>query len=177
MWPRLRLFGCLLTAMACPSLGQAQDRSLEYSVKAAFLYKFGSFVEWPSTAFAGPRAPVQLCIVGHDPFGPVLDGVVRGETINMRPIAVRRLPTISASSGCHIAYLGGSQAQSVASALQALSDAPVLTVSDAARGDRSVIQFVLRASRVRFQIDERAATASRLSISSKLLNLAVEVTR
>ena len=177
MWARLVLAGWWLVAVGSPRLAAAQERSLEYSVKSAFLYKFGSFVEWPAGAFAGPNAPVQLCIVGRDPFGPVLDAIVQGQTINMRPIVVRRLLTISGSSGCHIAYLGGSPAQSVPTALRALANAPVLTVAEAAPGDRAAIQFVLRASRVRFRIDERAASEAGVTISSKLLNLAIEVAR
>jgi hypothetical protein len=156
----------------------AQEGSLEYPVKAAFLYKFGSFVEWPPAAFAGPGAPVTLCIVGRDPFGPVLDSNVQGQTIETRPIVVRRLAVVSPASGCHIAYLGGSPEQSTAEAARALAGAPVLTVTDeAVRGARGVVHFVIAANRVRFRIDQRTASAGGLTISSKLLNLAVEVVR
>ena len=85
-----------LAAIACcvaltPGLAPAQDSPLEYPVKAAFLYKFGSFVEWPASAFANPQSPVQLCVVGRDPFGRELDNLVRGQTILTRPMAIASL--------------------------------------------------------------------------------------
>jgi hypothetical protein len=168
-----------LVLLACaPAAAGAAERSLEFPVKAAFLYKFGSFVAWPRGAFAGPRTPVQLCVVGHDPFGATLDSAVRGQTISGRPIAVRRLAAISPESGCHIAYLGGSSEQSPEAAVRAVEHEPVLTVSDAGAGaDRVAIEFVIKDNRVRFRVDQKAAAASGLTISSKLLSLAVEVTR
>lgn len=175
---RLRLgFVAILSLCVGVPCAAAQDRSLEYTVKAAFLYRFGSFVDWPAGTFAGPRAPVQICLVGHDPFGTSLDAVIAGQTINARPIALRRIGSISRTSGCHIAYLGGGPDQSVAAAMRAVSDAPVLTVAEAGAGERAAVQFVLRANRVRFQIDQAAAAKARLTISSKLLNLAVKVTQ
>jgi hypothetical protein len=174
----LALAAAVLALTAAPCAGEAQDRSLEYPVKAAFLYKFGSFVEWPADAFSDPRAPLQLCVVGRDPFGQILDGVVQGQTVGGRPIKVRRLSAVSAASGCHIAYLGGSPDQSVSAAAKALSGAPVLTIAEGSSGgERAAIEFVVKANRVRFRVDMRPTAASRLSISSKLLNLAVEVAR
>lgn len=156
----------------------AEARSLEYPIKAAFLYKFGSFVEWPADSFPSASAPVTVCVVGRDPFGPVLDQTVRGQTVGMRPVTVRRLPSVSPASGCHIAYLGGSSEQSTSEAARALARAPVLTVTDGARPEApSAIQFVVVSNRVRFKIDLRAAAQSGVSISSKLLNLAIEVAR
>lgn len=155
----------------------AQDRALEYQVKAAFLYQFGSFVEWPAGAFPDARAPVQLCVVGRDPFGQTLDRLAQGQTVNRRPLVIRRLDAVSPASGCHIAYLGGSAAQSAAAGARALSGTPVLTVAEGSEDARAAIEFVLRANRVRFRADQRVATNCRLSISSKLLSLAVEVVR
>lgn len=169
--------GAALAGAAVPP-AHAQGRSLEYPIKAAFLYKFGSFVEWPPEAFASSDAPVNVCVVGRDPFGPVLDRTVRGQTVGARPVAVRRLAAVTPGSGCHIAYLGGSSEQSVSEASRMLADAPVLTVTDNPRADGAgAIQFTVRSNRVRFRIDLRAASRSGLSISSKLLNLAVEVVR
>jgi hypothetical protein len=154
----------------------AQERSLEYPVKAAFLYRFGSFVDWPGGAFADDRQPLLICIIGHDPFGPTLDRLVAGQTVEGRTLLVRRLPAADPDAGCHIAYLGGSSSQSVGAAAHALAGEPVFTVAESA-APGVVAQFVLRANRVRFRLDTRAAAAARLRISSKLLNLAVEVTQ
>jgi hypothetical protein len=171
----MRAILAALVLLAAARGAAAQDRALEYQVKAAFLYQFGSFVDWPAGAFPDARAPVQLCVVGHDPFGSTLDRLAQGQTVNRRPLAIRRVNTVSSGSGCHIAYLGGSADQSVSAGARALAGAPVLTVAEGA--DDAAIQFVVRANRIRFRADQRVASAAGLSISSKLLSLAVEVRR
>jgi hypothetical protein len=172
----LRFLLVLLFLVCGGPIAKAQDRSLEYPVKAAFLYRFGSFVDWPTGAFADDRQPLLICIIGHDPFGSTLDRLVAGQTIEGRALSVRRLAAADPDAGCHIAYLGGSPSQSVGAAAHALAGAPVFTVAESA-APGVVAQFVLWANRVRFRIDARAAATSRLRISSKLLNLAVEVTQ
>lgn len=163
-------------AMGGATSAGADAPSLEYPVKAAFLYQFGSFVEWPGGAPRGSDGLVQICVVGRDPFGPMLERVVRGQTIGGRAIAIRRMSAIAPASGCHIVYLGGSADQPVAAAARATVNEPVLTVAEAA-APGVVVQFVVRANRVRFRIDTRAANARGLRVSSKLLQLAVEVAR
>ncbi len=150
--------------------------SLEYPIKAAYLYKFGPFVEWPPTAFDTPTAPVVVCVVGDDPFGAVLDRAVEGQHVGARPIVARRVEKLERGSGCHIAYLGGSAVQTVAQAL-AEAGGPVLTVTDGGRpgSGRGVIHFVVKDNRVRFHIDDAAAAKAGLNISSKLLSLALSV--
>ncbi len=168
----------LIALMASADGAGAQDGSLEYPIKAAFLYRFGSYVEWPRGSFPAGRAPLHLCVVGRDPFGNTLDEVVRGQTIDGRPIMVRRLASVAPSSGCHIAFLGGSAEQPAATAARALAGSPVLTVADGPlAGERPAVEFAMRANRVRFKIDLRSARSSGLGISSKLLNLALEVER
>lgn len=161
---------------AGPAPAGAREASLEYPVKAAFLYKFGSFVIWPASAFPGPNAPLVVCVVGRDPFGALLDRTVRGQTIDGRPVVVRRFGTAQAGEPCNIAFLGGSREQSVEAAAAALAGSPVLTVSEGPAAG-SAIQFLVIDNRVRFVIDQRVADAAGLSISSKLLNLAVAVNR
>jgi hypothetical protein len=90
---------------------------------------------------------------------------------------VRRIGAISAGSGCQIAYLGGSPEQPVGAAARAVAGAPVLTVTDVPGSDPVAIRFVIKANRVRFEIDQRVASVAGLNVSSKLLNLAVEVMR
>lgn len=156
--------------------GGARADSLEYPVKAAFLYKFGSYVEWPPSAFPDPAAPLILCVIGHDPFGQVLDKTVQGRTVGIHPVVVRRMAAVSRGAACHIAFLGGSDAQSAAEAAHVLADAPVLTVSEGAEAP-GAIRLVVKDNRVRFDIDQRAAQQAGVAISSKLLNLAVAVLR
>ncbi len=64
---------------------------MEYQVKAAFLLNFTKFIDWPAASFANPDSPITICILGKDPFGPVLDEIVQGETVNSRKVAVQRI--------------------------------------------------------------------------------------
>ena len=165
----------LVLALIGPTVATWADTPTEYRVKAAFLSKFGDFVDWPEAGFADATAPAVLCVVGHDPFGPTLDHVAQGQRLHGRMIVVRRIKAIEPTSGCHLAYLGGG-AQDQALALRTLADAPVLTITDQAPDEaRGVIDFTLRDNRVRFQIDDAAAARHGLTISSKLLALAISV--
>lgn len=160
-----------------PGRASAADESVEYAVKAAFLYKFGSFVEWPATAFASPASPFLLCVVGEDPFGAALDKAVSGQQIARRPVEVRRLKTVKPDSGCHIVYLAASETQRLAQIIEALRGSSVLTVSDgrSSGATTGIINFVIKDDRVRFDIDDEAAAQNRLAISSKLLGVALSV--
>lgn len=169
----MALAGIAVLAAASP---RAHAQSLEYPVKAAFLYKFAPFVEWPPRVFSGPASPLTICIVGHDPFGASLDRAVGGKRVGARPVVARRMETISAESGCHIAYFGGSKIQSVVDGLAAVEGAPVLTVTDQAMGSaRGEVHFVIHENRVRFHIDEASAARHGVGISSKLMQLALSV--
>ena len=173
--PRLAaLLAVLTSAAALPPAGA--QTPLEIAVKATDLYKFAAFVEWPSSAFAGPTEPAVLCVAGDDPFGAVLDQAVRGQRIGTRPIAVMRLDHVERGAPCQILFAAPSRRQSPAEALDRVRGLPVLTVTDEA-GDpaaRGMIDFVLKEGRVRFRIDPRAAERSGLIVSSKLLGLAVK---
>ena len=168
--PRLAVAALVLSSLAVSARAQ---ESLETAVKAAYLYKFAPFVQWPVEA-RGPGTPFTVCVVGADPFGPVLDRAVVGQKVGDRPIVIRRLSLAAHDSPCEIAFLGGSHAQSVRDELVALHGAPVLTVTDAAASP-GVVDFALTQGRVRFRIDDQTAAEDGLTISSKLLSLAVSV--
>jgi hypothetical protein len=161
-------------ALVCAPSGAGAADSLEVAVKATYLYKLAPFVDWPAQAFAAPDSPLVLCVQGADPFGAVLDRAVGGQRIAAHPLQVRRMEVIDATSGCHIAYVGGSKRQPAIEALRALRGAGVLTVTD---GDASlgVVRFVMQDNRVRFEIDTTGAAEDRLTLSSKLLSLALAV--
>ena len=149
---------------------------LEYAVKAAYLSKFALFVEWPETAFETPTSALNLCVAGIDPFGATLDSLIDGERIGARPIAVRRIPVAMRNSGCHILYLGGSEDQPVTEGLTAVAGDSVLTVTDASMAATAgILNFVIANGRVRFNVDEQAASMNRITISSHLLGLALAV--
>lgn len=153
----------------------AQTGPTASEVKAAYLLKFGAFVDWPQEANAA-NAPIVLCIVGRDGVSTVIGRQAAGAQVGARPVTLRRLETLSAESGCHIAYLAGSHDQPVADALHAVASTPVLTITDSDHGEaRGMIHFAMQQSRVRFHIDSGAAARSGLSLSSKLLALALSV--
>lgn len=171
------VFGAAALALALFAGGApARANSLEFPVKAAFLYKFAPFVEWPATAWSSPDSPLTVCVVGDDPFGAMLDHAVQGQHLGPHPIVVHRLDRLGADSGCSIAYVGGSRLQSVSDALDAVQGTPVLTVTDEAEGPaHGIIHFVVRGNRVRFVIDDAAAAKNGMTISSKLMRLALSV--
>ncbi|SFJ37102.1 protein of unknown function [Caulobacter sp. UNC279MFTsu5.1] len=157
------------------SWSAANAAPLEYQVKAAYLYKLVSFVDWPAGSLPAPGAPVNLCVVGDDPFGAALDQAAQNQQVDGRPLAVRRIATVSKSSGCQVLYIAGSKRQSVASALQLVKGSPSLTITEASEARGSIVQFVVKEGRVRFTIDLAAAAQNGLTISAKLLSLALSV--
>ena len=167
----------LWALLATVTTGAEALEANESAVKAAYLFKFGFFVEWPSAAFAASDSPINLCIVGKDPFGSTLDDSVRGQKIGDHTIVVRRLGVAMQESGCHIVYLAGGPGARTDETLAGLRGSDVLTVTDgqADSGDVGIINFVVRDSRVRFDIDDAAAASAGLTISSRLLNLALQV--
>jgi hypothetical protein len=145
-------------------------------VKANYLYQFGPFVDWPPAAFNGPAAPMVICLGGEDPFGQVLDDAIRGQALGGRRILVRRLASPASAGSCNVLFVG--RTREAPDLLKAAAGRPVLTVADQDRGvSGAMIEFVLKDGRVRFAIDADAAQASGLTISSKLLSLAVSVRR
>ncbi len=166
-----RVTGIIALIAAIASPAAAGGPTLETSIKATYLYKFAPFVTWPES---DPAKPFVICVVGADPFGAVLDQAVAGQSYAQRPFQVARMETVSKQSQCDIAYLGGSRSQPVDAALQTLHGAPVLTVTDDGTAD-GMIAFRLAGGHVRFRVDDDAAGDSGLTISSKLLSLALAV--
>jgi hypothetical protein len=161
-----------LTALDAP----AQDRRVEYAVKATFLYKFAGFVEWPPGAFAAAVDPLLICVAGNDRVTALIDDAVRDQSVDGHPIAVTHLRPGARPAQCHILYVAEAPRAAMAALLDSVAGAPVLTVVDGTNVAGSpVINFVLQDNRVRFDIDLRAAQRNRLAISSKLLALAAAV--
>lgn len=172
---RGRLGGAAAAALLlAPFPALAQSAPTAPDVKAAYLLKFGAFVDWPEARAA--NGPLVLCIVGRDPVSGAIGRQAAGASVGARPVTVRRLAVVNAQSDCHIAYIAGSLEQSVADGLRAVATAPMLTVTDSGQGEaRGMIHFALQQNRVRFHIDSGAATRSGLTLSSKLLALALSV--
>jgi hypothetical protein len=163
-----------LLGLAAPVSAQA---SAEYDVKAAFLYNFAKFVEWPADAFDAPGSPMALCIVGKDPFGDVLDTLVRGETLQGRPLIVHRTRDLLEVRDCHVVFLSRTETARQDEVLATARGAGILTVGegDSFLREGGIIRFVLEANRVRFEVNLDAAERSGFKVSSKLLRLARSV--
>jgi hypothetical protein len=175
---RVLRFGALATLLCLLTPGVLRAGApLEFAVKATYLYKFAPFVGWPAGAFPG-GVPFSICVLGHDPFGAVLDDAVRGQSVSGRRIVVRRLVAPSETSSCQLLYIGRSPRFGAAEVLRQLRGRPVLTVTDEAEGvSGGIVHFVLRDGRVRFALDADAARQNGLELSSRLLALAVSVRR
>ena len=153
----------------------AEAVPLEVAVKAAYVYKFAPFIDWPSAS--APTPAVVICVQGDDGFAGMVQRAVMGQQLGDRPYEVRRLVRVDAGAGCQIAYLAGSPVQSRTEALKALEHTGALTITDEAHGvgAKGIVHLVVSDGRVRFDIDNAAASREGLSISSKLLSLAVHV--
>jgi YfiR/HmsC-like len=156
-----------------PTVG-ADVGSLEYGVKAAFLYNFVKFVEWPNSAFHATDSPVAICVLGADPFGRTLDDIVEGERVESRPLVVRRVDEAREAGACHLLFVSSSERTRFAPILAAVNTRRVLTVAESteflAAGGH--IAFYLEANRVRFAINTGATAKSEFQVSSKLLRVA-----
>ena len=157
-----------------PSTLQAQEALPEYQVKAAYLFNFLKFVEWPEDAFADSLAPIVIGIVGDDPFGSTLPEVTIGKTIQGRDLVIRRYRAGENIRGANILFISASEKKRLSQIMGTLRGSSVLTVADmdGFLDSDGMIQFLSENDRVRFAINVDAANRARLKISSKLLSLA-----
>ena len=172
--------GVLLAATLWPARPLAAaveaeaDKPSEYEVKCAFLFHFARLTEWPPAAVPAAQ-PFVVAVVGHDPFGPVLERVLGGQTVQGRPIVVRRAPTVEAlPERPHIAFVGADRAEA-ARILRHFHRQPVLTIGDREGfGEMGGVVnfFVTGEGRVRFEINVRQAESVGLRLSSQVLKLA-----
>ena len=167
----------LVTALlAASGTAGAEAAVPEYDVKAAFLYNFTKFVQWPPSAFHDDRSSLRLCVLGEDPFGESLETVAE-EAVDGRTLTVLRAGWMNDPAGCQILFISRSESQRLPEILAAVRGAPVLTVADVdgflEKG--GIINFILEGSKVRFEINQEGADQAGLKISSKLLRLATRV--
>lgn len=159
----------LLVTMA--ALGQS---ATEYQVKAAFLFNFAKFVEWPADAFTTPDTALQICLLGQDPFGTDFEQIIEDKTVNGHRIELIHPSGIPQARSCQILFTHSADKQRMKDILQGVKGASVLTVGDttgfAAMG--GIINFVLDDNRVRFEINLEAAEQAHLKLSARLLTVA-----
>jgi hypothetical protein len=151
----------------------------EYQVKAAFLFNFTKFTEWPASAFASSNAPMVIGIVGEDPFGQTLDDAVGGEVVRNHPLVVKRLQTDEDLRSCHVVFISRSEKDRIAKVLEKLKGSAVLTASDTKdfAENGGIVNLLLAQGTVKLEINQTAAEEAGLQISAKLMKLARIVKR
>jgi hypothetical protein len=165
----------LLVLFTGANQAPAQDNPpSEYQLKAAFLYSFARFIDWPSNSFASPQSPFAICILGLDPFGPAIDDTLRGKTIGEHPVVVQRAKEPAEVRHCQIIFVSSSEKRQLPEILAALQGTGALIVGESDRFADSggTIQLMLEKNHVRFAINTDAAESAGLRISSRLLVLA-----
>jgi hypothetical protein len=164
---------------AATGLLAQQTKPSEYQVKAAYLYNFGRFVKWPAGVAASKGDSFPVCVLGRDPFGPVLDSTLAGEALEGKPVAIRRIAREQDAADCRILFVSSTEEHHLKEILAAIDQAGVLTVSDIPGFSRrgGMIQFVMEGDRVRFEINLATAESARLVLSSELLKVAATVRR
>lgn len=146
----------------------------EIKVKAAFLYNFAKLTEWPTNTFTNAATPLTIGVLGNDPFGPVLEEVIKGKTINGRAIGIARYENVADVGGCQLLYISAAETSHLPAILAKLANQPILTVGDtpqfAVRG--GIIGLIKHEGEIHFEINRAAAARAHLQLSSKLLRLA-----
>ena len=176
----LAIGGLALLALLAPAIGVAATAppSAEYQIKAVFLFNFTQFVDGPAPAFADPKTPLVIGILGEDPFGSYLDELVQGEKVGGRPMIIRRFRRGEAIDTCHILFIGRTETAHSNQTMLSLRGRSILTVGDADAFSRQggMVRFVTEGGKIRLRINVEAAKAGGLTISSKILRSATIVT-
>jgi YfiR/HmsC-like len=169
---RWKLFLITVTLCSLAVAAQAQSAT-EYQVKAAFLFNFAKFVEWPADAFAAD-VPLQICVLGQDPFGRDFEQVIEDKTVNGHRLEVAHPEGVPQARACQILFIASSEKSRLREILTGLKGASVLTVGDTPGFAQlgGIINFVLDDNRVRFEINQKAAELMRLKLSARLLTVA-----
>jgi YfiR/HmsC-like len=173
----LECFLSFVLFLAAPPKLPADSKVEEYSVKAAFLFHFAQFVEWPQGTFDGNNSPLKYCTLGDDPFHGALDAILSGKTIGTRPVSVEHFRQAREIVGCQVLFIGASQKKTIPTALESLKGFPILTVGESEHfvQEGGMIGFFLEDNKVRFEINLTAAERARLKVSARLLSLAKTV--
>jgi hypothetical protein len=174
---RILLLGLSLLWML---LGCGNGRSedvppTEYQIKAAFLFNFARFVQWPTNAFAAATSPLIIGVLGENPFHNDLALTLRNKSVDDHPLVIKEFSSATDATNCHILFISASEKPRLPTIINGLKGSPVLTVGQMDQFTESggMINFVLQGSKIRFQINNDAASAAGLKISSKLLALAL----
>jgi hypothetical protein len=176
---RLLLGATLLAACAVQAQGQSGAAALERSVKAAFIYKFLGYTEFPANAFSDPAAPLVIGVAGSDDMAAELGRIVAGRSINNRPVVVRPFRDGDSLSAVQLLFVAGADCTRATRLLRQAPAAPVLLVTECGNGLQagSIINFKIVEERVRFDVSLDAADRNNIKLSSRLLTVANHVSK
>jgi len=146
----------------------------EYEVKEAFIYNFAQYVQWPESPRIDPKRSFIIGLIGKDAFGPALDEVVSGQSIQGRPVRVTRFRRVEDIAGCDILFVAASERGNLTKIFAALNKAPVLTIGDMDHFAQlgGMINLINEGNRIRFEINVAAIERAGLKAGSQLLRLA-----
>lgn len=169
-----------LAASQCliyPLMSSAQVQANEYRLKAALLFHFAEFVEWPTAGRGDTEDPFLICVVGDDPFHGDLEQTVRGKFIAAKMVVTRHIKQPQEGYACHLVFIGTNESDRVSQFIATVRHMPVLTVgeSDDFLQKGGIIRFCIDERKVRFEVNQEAAENAHLKISSRLLLLAKTV--
>src|SRR5882672_6371423 len=159
------------------SRAQEPPPPLQYKLKAAFLYHFAQFVEWPAGTFAESNSPLVIAVLGENPFGEELERTIRGKLIDAHPCVIREIRSAAeARTNCHLLFISSSEKSRLPEIIESLRGVSVLTVSetDGFTETGGMINFVPQGKKIRFKINDDAAKSARLKIQAKLLSLGID---
>lgn len=173
-------FRALLMAVCALAVTAGSGRAettREYQLKAAFLYSFTKFIEWPPQRFADASAPIDIGVIGPLVLRRELERVVHGRKVNGRPVVIKVVTSVGDARGCEMVFVANGEEKQLGDALNTLEDAGVLTVGESATfaAVGGMINFVREADKVRFAINLDAAERAGLKLSAQLLKLATVV--
>ncbi|HEX6802437.1 MAG TPA: YfiR family protein [Terriglobales bacterium] len=161
----------MLGAAAMPATAQAVS---DYQVKAAYLFNFAKFIEWPAQAFANPTQAIHFCVWDDPLFESELQRIVSGKSIGRHVAVVERVRDADSARHCHLLFIPATTGRQTRHVLDNLRGSSVLTAGESERflRDGGMINFMLENQRVRFEINHKATAAAGLTVSARLLSLA-----
>jgi hypothetical protein len=178
----LRMRSCARFLMAlivvfCASTLLAQTTAKEYRIKAAFLFNFAHYVEWPPDAFKDANSPLTYCTIGDDPFEGTLDESLNAKSVGTRPLRVQHLRPPENFQGCQIVFIGANEKKRITAILETLKQSPVLVVGESNRfvQQGGTVGFLSEENTIRFEVNLDAAQRAHLNISATLLSVAKTV--
>ncbi len=164
----------MIILAALGGLGAESRVFKEYEVKAAFLFQFALYVEWPASSFSDAQTPITIGLLGKNPFDDFLRKAIEGKTVNRRKLVIKHCADLDEARQCHLLFISSSEKKSLPRILKGLRNASVLTVGDvedfASQG--GIINLVVIEKTVRFEVNPSVAERAGLKISSQVLELA-----